>query len=65
VEGRGERGVSGRKDQDEEKIVELYGGPDPDLPEPTLKQYFLGWGAVFAGLVLLAVILGLLMCFLR
>lgn len=49
----------------DEKIVEVYPAPDPELPEPTLKQYFLGWGAVFLGLVLIAVLLGVLMHVLR
>lgn len=49
----------------EEKIVEVYAAPDPELPEPTLKQYFVGWGAVFLGLVAVAVLLGLLMRWLR
>lgn len=49
----------------EEKIVEVYAAPEPDLPEPSLKQYFLGWGAVFLGLVVLATLLGLLLRFLR
>ena len=48
-----------------EKVVEVYPAPDPDLPEPSLKQYFLGWGALFLGLVLIAVLLGLLMRWLR
>jgi hypothetical protein len=48
-----------------EKIVEVYPAPEPDLPEPSLKQYFLGWGAVFLGLVLVAVLLGFLMRWLR
>ena len=48
-----------------EKVVEVYPAPDPELPEPSLKQYFLGWGALFLGLVLVAVLLGLLMRWLR
>jgi hypothetical protein len=49
----------------EEKVVEVYPAPEPELPEPTLKQYFLGWGAVFLGLVAIAVLLGVLMRVLR
>jgi hypothetical protein len=49
----------------EEKIVEVYPAPEPDLPEPTLRQYFVGWGAVFLGLVAVAVLLGLLLRWLR
>ncbi len=52
-------------DPEPEKVVEVYPAPDPELPEPTLKQYFLGWGALFLGLVLIAVLLGLLMRWLR
>ena len=51
--------------QPEEKVIEVYPPPEPDPPEPTLKQYFLGWGAVFLGLVVIAVLLGVLMRFLR
>ena len=53
------------KPKTEEKIVEVYPAPEPELPEPSLKQYFLGWGALFLGLVLVAVLLGLLMRWLR
>ena len=49
----------------EEKVVEVYPAPEPELPEPTFKQYLVGWGAVFLGLVLIAVLLGLLMRWLR
>jgi hypothetical protein len=52
-------------DKQPEKIVEVYPAPEPDLPEPSLKQYFFGWGAVFLGLVLVAVLLGFLMRWLR
>ena len=44
---------------------EVYPAPEPELPEPTLKQYFLGWGALFLGLVLIGVLLGVLMRVLR
>ena len=59
-------GSEGKKaDPKDEKIVEVYAAPEPDLPEPSLRQYFLGWGAVFLGLVALATLLGLLLRFLR
>jgi len=48
-----------------EKVVEVYPAPDPELPEPSLKQYFVGWGLVFVGLVGAAVLLGVLMRVLR
>jgi hypothetical protein len=54
-----------QEEKKDEKIVEVYPAPEPDLPEPSLKQYFIGWGAVFLGLVALAVLLGLLMRWLR
>jgi len=49
----------------EDKEVQRYPPPEPEPPEPTFKQYLLGWGAIFLALVALGVLLGLLMRFLR
>jgi hypothetical protein len=49
----------------EEKHVQKFPPPDPDRPEPTFKQYLLGWGAIFIALVALGVLLGILMRILR
>ena len=49
----------------EDKEVQRYPPPEPEPPEPTFKQYLLGWGAIFLALVVLGVLLGLLMRVLR
>jgi hypothetical protein len=49
----------------EDKQVQHYPPPDPERPEPTFKQYLVGWGAIFLALVALGVLLGLLMRYLR
>jgi hypothetical protein len=49
----------------EEKQVQHFPAPEPEPPEPSFKQYLLGWGAIFLALVALGVLLGLLMRFLR
>jgi hypothetical protein len=47
------------------KQVTRFPEPEPERPEPTFKQYLVGWGAVFLGLVLLGLLLGFLMRVLR
>lgn len=47
----------------EDKKIERYRPPEP--PEPSFKQYLLGWGAIFLALVALGVLLGVLMRILR
>ena len=47
----------------EEKQVEKFPAPEP--PEPSFKQYLVGWGAIFLALVALGVLLGVLMRILR
>jgi hypothetical protein len=49
----------------EDKQVQHFPPPEPERPEPTFKQYLLGWGAIFLALVALGVLLGLLMRLLR
>jgi len=49
----------------EEKQIQRYPPPEPEPPEPSFKQYLLGWGAIFLALVALVILLGLLMRFLR
>jgi hypothetical protein len=49
----------------EDKHVERYPPPEPDRPDPSFKQYLVGWGLVFLGLVAAGVLLGLLMRWLR
>ena len=49
----------------QEKQVEVFPPPEPEPPEPSFKQYLLGWGAIFLGLVALGVLLGVLMRVLR
>lgn len=49
----------------EEKVVEVYPDPEPELPPPTFRQALLGYGSIFLALVALGVIIGLLMRFLR
>jgi hypothetical protein len=49
----------------EEKQVQKFPPPDPEPPEPTFKQYLVGWGAIFLALVALGVLLGVLMRILR
>lgn len=49
----------------DEKQVEEFPPPPPEPPEPSFKQYLLGWGAIFLGLIALGVLLGLLMRVLR
>ena len=44
---------------------QVYPPPVPEPPEPSFKQYLMGWGAIFLGLVLLGVLLGVLMRVLR
>jgi hypothetical protein len=50
---------------EEEKHVERFPAPEPEPPEPSFKQYLVGWGLVFLGLVAAGVLLGLLMRVLR
>jgi hypothetical protein len=50
---------------EERKVVEHYDPPEPEPPPPTFKQALLGYGSIFLGLVLLAVLIGLLMKVLR
>lgn len=49
----------------EDKIVEHYPAPEPELPPPTFKQALIGYGSILLGLVLFGVVIGLLMRFLR
>ena len=51
--------------EEPQKQVEVFPPPEPEPPEPTLKQYFLGWGLIFLGLVAVGVLLGILMRVLR
>jgi hypothetical protein len=53
--------VSGEDD----KHVERYPPPEPEPKQPSFKQYLVGWGLVFLGLVAAGVLLGVLMRFLR
>ncbi|MFL5250092.1 MAG: hypothetical protein ACJ79V_19890 [Myxococcales bacterium] len=48
-----------------EKHVEVFPPPEEEPPEPSFKQYFVGWGLIFLALVALGVLLGVLMHFLR
>jgi hypothetical protein len=52
-------------EEDKHKHVERYPPPEGEPPEPSFKQYLLGWGVVFLGLVAAGVLLGLLMRWLR
>jgi len=65
----GAAGSSGQGPEPEakgpEKVVEVYPPPEPEPPAPSLKQYFIGWGAIFLALVLVGVIFGVLMRVLR
>jgi hypothetical protein len=49
----------------EKKIVEHYPPPENDPPPPTFRQALLGYGSIFLGLVLIAVLMGVLMRVLR
>ena len=49
----------------EQKQVEVFPPSEPEPPEPSFKQYLMGWGLIFLGLVALAVLLGVLMRVLR
>ena len=49
----------------EQKHVEVFPPPGEEPPEPSFKQYFVGWGLIFLGLVALGVLLGVLMRVLR
>jgi len=49
----------------EDKEIRRYPPPEPEPPEPSFKQYLVGWGAIFLALVALGVLLGLLMRVLR
>jgi hypothetical protein len=49
----------------EKKIVEHYPPPENDPPPPTFRQALLGYGSIFLGLVLIAVLIGVLMRVLR
>ena len=44
---------------------QVFPPPEPEPAGPSFRQYLFGWGAVFLGLVLLAVLLGVLMHVLR
>jgi hypothetical protein len=49
-----------------EKHVEVFPPPEEEEPpEPSFKQYFVGWGLIFLGLVAVGVLLGVLMRVLR
>ncbi|MFL5439918.1 MAG: hypothetical protein ACJ79W_12225 [Myxococcales bacterium] len=51
---------------DPEKHVEVFPPPpEEERPEPSFKQYFVGWGLIFLALVALGVLLGVLMRVLR
>jgi len=47
------------------KQVEVFPPQEPDPPEPSFKQYLVGWGLIFLGLVAVGVLLGVLMRVLR
>ena len=49
----------------DEKQVEVFSPPEPDPPEPSFKQYLVGWGLIFLGLVAVGILLGVLMRVLR
>jgi len=49
----------------QEKQVEVFPPPEPEPPEPTFRQYLVGWGLIFLGLVAVGVLLGVLMKVLR
>jgi hypothetical protein len=49
----------------EDKHVERYPPPEPEPPPPSFKQYLVGWGLIFLGLVAVGVLLGVLMRVLR
>jgi hypothetical protein len=49
----------------EDKQIQRYPPREPEPPEPSFKQYVLGWGAIFLALIALGVLLGLLMRILR
>jgi hypothetical protein len=49
----------------QEKQVEVFPPPEPEPPEPSFKQYLVGWGLIFLGLVAVGVLLGVLMRVLR
>jgi hypothetical protein len=49
----------------DDKRVEQYPPPEPEPPEPSFKQYLIGWGLVFLALVAAGVLLGVLMRVLR
>jgi hypothetical protein len=48
-----------------DKEVQHYPPSEPEPPEPSFKQYVVGWGAIFLALVVLGVLLGLLTRYLR
>jgi hypothetical protein len=47
------------------KQVEVFPPPVEEPPEPSFRQYLMGWGLIFLGLVALGVLLGVLMRVLR
>ena len=47
------------------KQVEVFPPQEPEPPEPSFKQYLVGWGLIFLGLVAVGVLLGVLMRVLR
>ena len=49
----------------QDKQVQHYPPPDPERPQPSFKQYLVGWGAIFLALVVLGVLIGVLMRVLR
>lgn len=49
----------------DDKVVETYPPPEPEPPPPTFRQALLGYGSIFIGLVLFAVLIGVLMKVLR
>ena len=49
----------------EEKIVEVYPDPEPELPPPTFRQALVGYGSIFLALVALGALIGLSMRLLR
>jgi len=50
---------------EEKKVVETYPPPDPEPPPPTFRQALVGYGSIFVGLVLFAILIGVLMKVLR
>jgi hypothetical protein len=62
-----ERGPQEDGAQQPSRVVEFYPPPKPDdeLPPPTFRQALVGYGSIMLGLVLLGLLLGAMMRFLR